>query len=197
MRGMDIKSELKSMLRRDKEWSAIIRIRNLPRPIRKTSEILSHSGESTWEWIALVAIWLIGNVFWKEWVVTVAIGLGLLALVQLPIKRLVDRDRPVGLWGRKTRKKDPDSFPSGHASRTFLLAVLATGLGPWWLAVLLWIWAFLVALSRVSMGMHFLSDTVGGLFLAIIVGLLWLHFHEGVLQFLALLSLRYLHFWLW
>ncbi len=194
---MDIKSEFKSMLKRDKEWSGIIRIRNLPRPIRKISEFLSYSGESKWEWIALVLIWLVGSLFWKEWAVTVVIGLGLLALVQLPIKRLVDRHRPLGFWDRKSRKKDPDSFPSGHASRTFLLAILATGLGPWWLAVLLWMWAFLVSLSRVSMGMHFLSDTVGGLLLALIIGVLWLHFHEGVLQFLAFLSLRYLHFPLW
>ncbi len=194
---MDIKSEFRSMLKRDKEWSDIVRIENLPRPIRKTSEILSHSGESEWEWIALVLIWFVGNVFWKEWAITIAIGLGLLALVQLPIKRLVSRDRPIGFWGRKTRKKDPDSFPSGHAARTFLLAILTTGLGPWWLAVLLWIWALLVAVSRVSMGMHFISDTFGGLLLATIVGLLWLHFHEGVLQYLVFLSLRYLHFALW
>ncbi len=194
---MDIKSEYKSMLKRDKEWSRVIRIENLPSHIRKTSEIFAHSGDSQWPWIALVLIWLIGNIFWKEWAVTAAIGLGILALVQLPIKRLVDRRRPIGLWGRKTRKKDPDSFPSGHASRTFLLAILATGLGPAWFAVLLWIWAFLVSLSRVSMGVHFISDTVGGLLLAIIVGMLWLHFHEGVLQWLVFLSLRYPHFPLW
>ena len=194
---MDIKSEFKSMLKRDKEWSDIIRIENLPRPIRKTSEILSYSGKSIWEWIALVLIWLIGNIFWKEWAITVAIGLGLLALVQLPIKRLVARKRPIGLWERKTRKKDPDSFPSGHAARTLMLAVLATGLGPAWLAVLLWVWALSVSLSRVSMGMHFISDTIGGLLLAVIVGVVWLHFHEGVLQYLVFLSLRYLHFPLW
>ncbi len=194
---MDIKSEFKSMLKRDKEWSDIIRIENLPRPARKTSEILSYSGKSRWEWTALVLIWLIGNIFWKEWAITVAIGLGLLALVQLPIKRLVNRRRPVGFWSMKDRRKDPDSFPSGHAARTFVLAVLATGLGPAWLAILLWIWALLVSLSRVSMGMHFISDTIGGLLLAVIVGVLWLHFHEGVLQYLVFLSLRYLHFPLW
>ncbi len=194
---MDIKSEFKSMLKRDKEWSTMIRIRNLPSPIRRTSEVLSLSGKSLWEWTALVLVWLIGNVFWKEWAVTVAIGLGILAIVQLAVKRLVSRDRPIGLWGRKDRKKDPDSFPSGHAARTFMLAVMATGLGPAWLAVLLWIWAILVSLSRVSMGMHFISDTLGGLMLAIVVGVLWLYVHEGVLQFLVFLSLRYLHFPLW
>ena len=185
------------MLKRDKEWSHFIRIKNLPPSIRRASEIVTLSGESKWEWIPLVLLWLIGNSFWREWAITVAIGLGILALVQWPIKRLVGRSRPIGLWGRKTRKKDPDSFPSGHAARTFLLAVLATGLGPAWLALLLWVWATLVALSRISMGMHFLSDTLGGLLLAVIVGVLWLIAHEAVLQVLMSLSLRYLHFPLW
>lgn len=194
---MDIKSEFKSILNRDKEWSDLIRIKNLPAPIRHASEIVTRTGDPKWMWIAVVGIWLIGNIFWKEWAITVAIGLGILSLVQLPIKRLVDRRRPIGLWGMSTRKRDPDSFPSGHASRTFLLAILATGLGPAWLAVMLWIWAVLVSLSRVAMGVHFLSDILGGLLLALVVGVLWLHFHEGALQFLVYLSLRYLHFPLW
>jgi undecaprenyl-diphosphatase len=194
---MDIKSEFKSILKRDKEWSRVIRIKNLPSSIRKTSEILSYSGRPGWEWIALVLIWLIGGIFWKEWAITVAIGLAILSVVQLAIKRLVNRDRPIGLWGHKTRKKDPDSFPSGHAARTFLLAILTTGLGPAWLAVVLWVWAILVSLSRVAMGVHFLSDVIGGLLLGIIVGVLWLHFHEGLLALLVSLSLRTLHFALW
>lgn len=195
--GMDIKSEFKSILKRDKEWSRLIRIKNLPPSIRKVSEILSYSGDPRWEWAALVLIWLIGSIFWKQWAIAVAIGLAILSLVQLAIKRLVNRDRPIGLWGHKTRKNDPDSFPSGHAARTFLLAILATGLGPAWLAVVLWAWAILVSLSRVAMGVHFLSDTIGGLLVALIVGVLWLHFHEGVLAFLVSLSLRTVHLALW
>ena len=194
---MDIKSEFKTILQRDKAWSRTIRLKNLPSPLRHASKALSYSGDSRLSGAALVLLWLVGNTFWKEWAITVALGLATLAVLQLPLKRLIDRSRPIGLWGRKTRKNDPDSFPSGHASRTFLLAILATGLGPAWLAVLLWVWAVLVSLSRVSMGMHFISDTLGGLLLATIVGIVWLHFHEGVLAFLASLSLHYLHFALW
>ncbi len=194
---MSLKSDFKSIIRRDVAWSDVIRIRNLPKRSRHVSEALSHSGDSRWVWIALLLVCLIGDLFWKQWAITIALGLALLALVILPIRKLVDRSRPVGFWSMKNRKRSPESFPSGHASRSFLLAVLATGLGPAWLAVLLWVWAPLVALSRVSMGMHFLSDVIGGLVLAILVGLLWLHFHEPVLRSLAFLSLRYLHFGLW
>ncbi len=194
---MDIKSEFKSMLKLDERWSDDIRLDNLPEHIKRVSKLLAHSGDMRWWWVALVLLWIFGDVFWKQWTITVVLGIALLGVALWAIKHLVKRRRPLGLWSMKTRKKDPESFPSGHAARTFLLAILATGLGPAWLAVVFWIWAPLVSLARVAMGVHFPSDTIGGLILALIVGLLWLHFHEGVLQFLVFISLRYLHFPLW
>ncbi len=194
---MDIKSEFKSVLRADKRWSAQIRLDNAPKAIKKTSEVLAHSGDARWEWIVLVLLWIMGNAYWRQWSIAVALGIGVLAIVLLGVKHLVKRRRPVGFWSMKTRREDPESFPSGHAARTFLLAILTTGLGPAWLAILFWIWAPLVSLARVAMGVHFLSDTVGGVLLAIVVGLLWLRFHEGVLLFLLSASFRFLHVPLW
>jgi undecaprenyl-diphosphatase len=70
------------------------------------------------------------------------------------------------------RATDPHSFPSGHAARVVLIAVLAIGLGPGWLAVLLCIWAPLVALARVAMGLHYLSDILAGAGLGLVAGLI-------------------------
>jgi undecaprenyl-diphosphatase len=53
-----------------------------------------------------------------------------------------------------------------------LIAVLAIGLGPGWLAVLLCIWAPLVALARVAMGLHYLSDILAGAGLGLVAGLI-------------------------
>ena len=195
--SMDLKSEFKSIHKLDKRLSDRIRLDNLPRLIRHTSELFAHSGDVRLWWPVLVLLWLFGNTFWKQWAITVAIGIGLLALFILPIKHLVNRRRPVGLWAMHTRHKDPESFPSGHAARTFLLAVLATGLGPLWIAILFWIWAPMVSLARVSMGVHYLSDVIGGFLLAVLVGLLWLYFHEGALQLLLSASLSILHLPLW
>ena len=194
---MDIKSELKSIVRKDKRLSHAVQIGSVPPALRKAFEILAHSGDSKFWWPVLVLLWVLGNIFWRQWVVTVVIGLALAAAVQWVIKRVVDRDRPMGFWGRKTRRRDPQSFPSGHATRTFLLAVLTTSLGPAWLAVLFWIWALLVSLSRVVMGVHYLSDVIGGLLVALIVGTIWLHVHEGVLQAMLSFFLRVLHVPLW
>ncbi len=194
---MDIKSELKSIVRTDKRLSDKIRLENLPEHVRRISEVFAHSGDNKFVWSVLVLMWIFGNIFWKQWAITVALGIGLLGLVTWPIKHLVNRRRPVGFWARKARDKDPYSFPSGHAARTFLIATLAAGLGPTWLAIVLWVWAPLVSLARVAMGVHFLSDAVGGMLVGILVALLWLYLHESVLQLLVYASLHFLHFSLW
>jgi undecaprenyl-diphosphatase len=194
---MDIKSEFKSIIKLDKRLSDRVRLENLPGSIRKISELLAHSGDVRFWWPVLIVLWLFGNIFWKQWAVTIVMGLLLLGIIMLPIKKLVKRKRPLGLWGRKTRQKDPQSFPSGHAARTFLLAVLTTGLGPAWLAVIFWIWAPWVSLSRVAMGVHYLSDVLGGFLIAVGVALLWLYVHAGVLQLLMRFFLQVLHLPLW
>ena len=69
---------------------------------------------------------------------------------------------PPGEWGAIYRTTDPHSFPSGHAARSVLLAILLTAWGPAWAAPLAILWAPLVALARVSLGVHYLSDVVAG-----------------------------------
>ena len=71
----------------------------------------------------------------------------LLAVLVIGIKFIVRRQRPVGEGGGIYRNTDPHSFPSGHAARAFLIAVIGSALGPAWLGLLLWIWAPLVALD--------------------------------------------------
>ena len=67
------------------------------------------------------------------------------------------------------RSTDPHSFPSGHAARATMLAVMMVGMGPTWLGVLLVIWAPLVSLARVSMGVHYLSDVIAGTIIGILI----------------------------
>lgn len=100
-----------------------------------------------------------------------AIGITLTAVVVLTIKFLVRRKRPEGDWGSIYRSTDPHSFPSGHAARAVMLAVLALALGPAWLAVVLILWAPFVSLARIAMGLHYLSDVLAGIVFGVIMGL--------------------------
>jgi undecaprenyl-diphosphatase len=156
-----------------------------PGLLRGIAVFFAHSGDS-WFWgLALLILWFFGDAFWKRWAVVMLGSIGTLALLVFPLKRLIRRRRPEGLWGGIYRRTDPHSFPSGHAARAFLIAVLATALGPASLTVMVWIWAPLVALARVAMGVHYVSDIIGGFVLGILSGLLILQLLPIVLPLLV------------
>jgi undecaprenyl-diphosphatase len=91
-------------------------------------------------------------------------------VVVVLLKFTIRRKRPEGEWGGIYRNTDPHSFPSGHAARTALFAVLGLILGPTWFGLVLLAWAPLVALARVAMGVHYLSDVLVGLAIGLVMG---------------------------
>ena len=147
-----------------------MRVAERPGLLRTTAAILAHSGDSWFWWAGLALLWWLGNAFWRPWALTVLLSIIGLAVIVLAIKFTIRRRRPEGEWGGMYRRTDPHSFPSGHAARTILIGVLAIGLGPGWLAIILCIWAPLVALARVAMGLHYLSDVAAGAVLGGIAG---------------------------
>ena len=162
---------MEKLLELDRRWSARISFSNRPPAVRAIGALFSHSGDS-WFWGAgLVAVWLLGDVFWKEWALILFIGIFVTATIVIALKFLIRRQRPEGEWGAIYRRTDPHSFPSGHAARATMLAVLVVGMGPAWLVPIMLIWAPLVTLSRVAMDLHYLSDAVAGAALGILVGL--------------------------
>jgi len=142
-----------------------------PGLLRRMAILLAHSGDS-WFWLLVLILlaWL-GAEFWSRRALVFIVSILITALLVFVIKLTVRRRRPQGEWGQIYRKTDPHSFPSGHAARAALLAVLAIGLGPAWLGLLLAVWSPLVMLARVAMGVHYLSDVLAGALLGILVGL--------------------------
>lgn len=164
----------RSILELDARLSDRLRVAEKPGLLRTLAVFFAHSGDS-WFWgLGLLLLWWLGDSFWKQWAVILFAGIAVLAIIVLTIKFTVRRRRPEGEWGGIYRNTDPHSFPSGHAARAFLIAVLAIGLAPAWLAILLCLWAPLVSLARVSMGVHYASDIIAGAVLGIIVGLVGL-----------------------
>ena len=80
------------------------------------------------------------------------------------VKRIVCRLRPKDIephcWA-KIVTRDQFSFPSGHSTTAFAVAVSLGSFYPEIMPVLLLL-ALNVAVSRVIVGMHFLSDVVVG-----------------------------------
>lgn len=158
------------LLELDARLSAQLRVAERPGILRSVAAFLAHSGDSWFWWGALGLLWWRGTPDWKDWSQTILLSIIALAVVVLSIKFLVRRQRPAGEWGGFYRKTDPHSFPSGHAARAILIAVLVTGLGPAWLIAVLWLWAPLVCLARVVMGVHYLSDILAGMLTGLLAG---------------------------
>ena len=164
------------LLAADARWSEKLRVAEKPGPLRRGAIFLAHSGDS-WFWgLALLFIGWRGDAFWKHWAFWVFVGIAVTALIVQPLKWVIRRRRPPGEWGALYRSTDPHSFPSGHAARMAMLLVLGWALGPLWFSLVLVLWAPLVALARVAMGVHFLSDVLGGAVLGLIIGLALIQF---------------------
>jgi undecaprenyl-diphosphatase len=155
----------------DARLSARLRVAEHPGSRRRLAALLAHSGDS-WYWLAALAlIWLAGDPAWRVFALQLGLGILTTAGVVMVIKLVVRRQRPAGEWGAFYRRTDPHSFPSGHAARMAMLAVAGFALGHPWFGLVLVVWAPLVGLARVAMGVHYVSDVVGGLLIGAAVGL--------------------------
>jgi len=88
--------------------------------------------------------------------------------IELPLYRFlkikIKRERPFrALDGVTKRIHPPDhfSFPSGHTAGVFIIFIVALHFFPF-LGLSVLIWALLVGLSRVHLGVHFPLDVVAG-----------------------------------
>jgi undecaprenyl-diphosphatase len=154
----------------DASISEQLRIAEQPGPLCTLAAVLAHSGDS-WFWLAgLGLLWWLGTDYWKLRAIVMIVAILLTAIIVFIVKFTVRRRRPEGEWGKFYRSTDPHSFPSGHAVRAVMLAVAILGLGPLWLGLLLLIWAPLVGLARVAMGVHYLSDVLAGMVLGLVIG---------------------------
>lgn len=93
-------------------------------------------------------------------ILAVSVGIGLF----LVLKRSFGRRRPCALephcWATLL-PPDQFSFPSGHTITAFAVAIALSTYYPSMTAGLVFI-AASVALSRILLGMHFLSDVIAG-----------------------------------
>ena len=108
------------------------------------------------------------------------VATGVLEAILAPVAKLVfGRDRPN--WTEPLTEIDHSSYPSGHAAAAGLLAttaillsIMLTGRG-WKRRIIIAGWvvlALLIGTDRIFLGVHYLSDVVGGLALGSLIPLL-------------------------
>lgn len=92
-------------------------------------------------------------------------GLMVVWLAVYTTKYLVSRERPEG----HMEAGITSSFPSAHSATAFLVAGVLSGYGP---TSLLYAIASIVALSRVYLQTHYLSDVVAGSLIGILIAVI-------------------------
>jgi undecaprenyl-diphosphatase len=130
-------------------------------------------GDFSIVWHAVGLLRSIGSIERLQQALTLSIALGIESLiVNQGIKRLFRRERPTTSGDNRFEVRTPStsSFPSGHASSATFAAIILTSFTGFPLAILWCIIALVVALSRVVVRIHHLSDIVGGIATGAVLG---------------------------
>ena len=153
------------LMRRVNRWRA-------PRWIRLWMICATRGGDG-WLWYALLfAVAMFGGDLRREALVAAMLAVGVGIALFLWLKRSTKRRRPCALephaWA-KLLPPDQFSFPSGHTITAFAMVLSVGSFYPAVWPVLLFC-AVSIALSRILLGMHFLSDVVAGAGLGSLLG---------------------------
>lgn len=131
--------------------------------LRRTVAVLgAHLGDGPlWFVIAAIAFWL-GDEATRHSVLLAAVAVIVAGGLTTALKFLMRRSRPREMTGFYSTRYDRYSFPSGHATRVACLAMVFSHQVPCW-AVVFYASALFVALCRVALGIHYISDVLVGL----------------------------------
>jgi undecaprenyl-diphosphatase len=135
--------------------------------------VASKVGDFSVVWHIIGLLRAIGSVHRLQQALALSVALGVESLiVNQGVKRLFKRERPTTSGDHRFEVRTPStsSFPSGHASSATFAAIVLTSFTGFPLAAVWLIIALVVALSRVVVRIHHLSDIVGGIVTGAILG---------------------------
>ena len=159
------------------------RVDRLVEPIRNVHAavivfmVASAVGDFGLLWHAIGLIRAIGSVdrFRDALVFSLMIGMESLLLNQ-GIKRFFRRTRPTERGDDRISVRTPStsSFPSGHASSAFFSALVLTHWVTWPWMVLFYLFAIIIAVSRIGARIHHASDVLAGAITGTLLGVIGL-----------------------
>lgn len=136
---------------------------------------LTHLGDHGYFWIALTILFLLLKKTRKVGgLMTCSLLLNTLVNNVL-LKNLVARTRPyevVDGLHRIIEAQSDYSFPSGHTGSAFAAAVVVFLMGPRKIGVPVLVFAFVIAFSRLYVGVHFPTDVLGGAVIGAVIAYL-------------------------
>ena len=134
----------------------------------------SKVGDFSIVWHLCGLLYAIGSLDRAREALALSLALGVESLiVNQGIKRLFRRERPTTSGDHRFDVRTPStsSFPSGHASSATFAAVILTSYSGFPIAVLWIAIAVVVALSRVVVRIHHLSDILGGIVTGVLLSI--------------------------
>lgn len=150
----------------------------------KVLRIISYT--TTYISVALVLMVLITSIvkksksIYKQFFVLASV-LILVAIISQGLKTFIYRERPFTThpFIEKLSEGGDSSFPSGHTMEAFAVAaVLSLLFSKKKIVIPVYLWAMLVAYSRMALGVHYPSDVLAGVIIGTFIGLsvLWIFY---------------------
>lgn len=144
-------------------------------------KFITHLGDAGQIWIALILLMLCFKKTRRVGVIAATALIISFVVNNLMLKNLVGRIRPYDMFAgvqRLVGKPSDWSFPSGHSAASFVTAVVMFRELPRKYGVPALILAFLIALSRLYVGVHYPLDVFCGALSGTVIALLVCRFYE-------------------
>ena len=156
------------LIKLDHKIMVLINVKLRCRPLNVLMPIITYLGSSEFSIALIISALLITGYSRKSYGLKLSLALIISGMITQVIKRTVNRLRPFLIMEDLHIKKigiDDYSFPSGHTTGAFSMAVMTLLFYPA-LTVPCLLLAFLVGISRIYLGVHFPTDV----FVGIIIG---------------------------
>lgn len=125
---------------------------------------LSKTGDGYLYFAIGIALWAFEPDYGQLFLFTALMAYGLELPIYVVLKKLFKRPRPCDLlknFSAHVTPSDKFSLPSGHTAAAWLMASIVAHFYPPF-ALIAYVWASLIGLSRILLGVHYPSDVLAG-----------------------------------